>query len=87
MVLGMRARDLRSMVKARDRKLTFRPGEIGVLEAAELLEVTRRTVLRWIRDGKGGVKLPARTSPGGRHRIDQGELRAWAEARGIRVAR
>lgn len=71
----------------RDRKLTYRPGEIGVLEASELCQVTRRTVLRWIRDGKGGVKLPARKTRGGRHRIDRGELRAWAEARGIRVVR
>lgn len=72
-------------MRARDRKHTYRPGELGLTEAAEWLGVHRRTVLRWIVDGKDGSKLPARRTAGGCHRIDRGELRAWAEARGLRA--
>jgi len=71
----------------RERRLSYRPGELGAAKAAELLGVTRRTVLRWLEQGHRGVRCPSRRTGGGQYRVDRGELLAWAHARGLRVER
>lgn len=65
----------------------MKPSTIGASEAARRLGVSRRTILRWIRNGrKNGVKLAATKTVGGHARIELDRLRAWAFLEGLPYA-
>ena len=74
------------MVKPREvvTRPTFEAGELTCSDAAVMVGVTRRTVLRWICDGKDGTKLRARLTVGGHARIALRDWEAFCCTTGVR---